>query len=531
MLALGWAVPVLGQGDGTDATAGVAVVQPLPPQAASELSVALKQLGRNSSDGPALIAAGWASLKLDNIDAATGFFTRATNVPAVLGDAKAGLAAVQVNRKHPVDAIKLFDEAEMLGAQLGTHASERGLAYDLVGDNARAQELYRQALAAGKDDETIRRLALSQAIGGDPVTSEATLLPLLQHRDLAAYRTRAFALAAQGRIEEAVAIADAVMSPSLASRIAPYLRHMPKLTRAQQAAAANFGHFPDAGSIGQDDPRIAEYTALAKAPAAPGPAIGARLTPSGAPFGAAKPIGPSQETVITVVKADTAPVAPPVVHVAAKPAEQVPPPIEVAVVQPLPEDTPAPISVAVVQPLPQEPPPPQEAAPVAPVPAQVALEPAAPALAPAPARLAEAFAGFTLIPVKPEAAPGAVDVTKIEPPRPEPKPVAKPAVKPPAKAEKKKPAHPSRIWVQVATGRDKSALAYDWRRFTRENAKTFAGRKPFVVKWGQTNRLVTGPFTGKADAAAFLKALKAAGIDAFSFTSDEGEAVDPLPGK
>jgi len=215
------------------------VVQPLPPQAASDLSAALKRLGANPADGEALLAAGWASLDLDNIDAAVGFFTRAQDVPSAKGEAKAGLGAVQVDRKRPVEALKFFDEAEALGAKLGAHASDRGLAYDLVGDNGRAQAYYRQALENGPDDETTRRLALSQAIAGDQNASETTLLPLLQHRDLAGYRTRAFALAALGRTEEAVSIANAVMPASMASRIAPYLRYMPKLTKAQQAAAAS----------------------------------------------------------------------------------------------------------------------------------------------------------------------------------------------------------------------------------------------------------------------------------------------------
>jgi len=124
-------------------------------------------------------------------------------------------------------------------------------------------------------------------------------------------------------------------------------------------------------------------------------------------------------------------------------------------------------------------------------------------------------------------APGAVDITKIKPKvekKPEPVKEAKPAPKP------VKPAHPSRVWVQVGTGRDKAALAFDWRKHTRQSAKEFAGRKAFVAKWGQTNRLVTGPFDDRADANAYLRTLKQAGIDSFLFLSAEGEAVDPLPG-
>ncbi len=98
------------------------------------------------------------------------------------------------------------------------------------------------------------------------------------------------------------------MPPSLASRIAPYLRYMPKLTKAQQAAAGVFGHFPDADAIGRDDPRIAEYASGAKSVAVATTALDARLTPSGAPLGQApKPAAPPPATVITVAKADDDP--------------------------------------------------------------------------------------------------------------------------------------------------------------------------------------------------------------------------------
>ena len=462
------------------------VVQPLPPQAAADLSDALKKLSGNGQDGDALLKAGWASLELDNTDAAIGFFARAEAVPSSAAEAKAGLGAVLVARKRPVEAIQYFDEAAAAGAKLGVRVAQRGLAYDLVGDNAHAQQYYREALAVKPSDEVTRWLALSQAIGGDQNGSETTLLPLLQHSDLAAYRTRAFALAALGKTEDAVAIANAVMPPSLASRIGPYLRYMPKLTKAQQAAAGIFGHFPEADAIGRDDPRIAEYASGARPVAVASAALDARLTPAGAPLGEApKPAPPPPATVVSVAKA----------------AEDPRPSFSIT-----------------------------------------------PAKPPPPASLADAFADFKLASGKAEASAGAVDITKIEPAREPPKladddKVAKDkadkavkekadkAAKDKAAKEKaKKPVNPSRIWVQVASGRDRDALGFDWRRFMRENSKQFSGKKGYVVKWGKSNRLVTGPFTSQKDATAFVSQLKKAQITAFTFTSDEGEAVDPVPG-
>jgi hypothetical protein len=151
---------------------------------------------------------------------------------------------VKLRGEDPVDAIPLFEQASQGTVLSGDLLADRGLAYDLVGDNASAQRYYREALANGANDETVRRLALSQAIAGDRKSMETTLAPLLQKQDRAAWRTRAFAFAILGREDEAEAIARSTMPTELANGMAPYLRFMRKLTPAQQAAAANLGRFP-----------------------------------------------------------------------------------------------------------------------------------------------------------------------------------------------------------------------------------------------------------------------------------------------
>ena len=80
------------------------------------------------------------------------------------GRVKAGLASVLVRRRQPVEALRLFTEAEQAGEPMRFHAAERGLAYDLIGDNARAQAEYHVFLSLGEDPLVTRRLALSQAI-------------------------------------------------------------------------------------------------------------------------------------------------------------------------------------------------------------------------------------------------------------------------------------------------------------------------------------------------------------------------------
>jgi hypothetical protein len=133
--------------------------------------------------------------------------------------------------------------------------------------------------------------------------------------------------------------------------------------------------------------------------------------------------------------------------------------------------------------------------------------------------LEEAFAAFAEPPpaaVRPKK--GAVDITKIDPPREKPAPPPKP----------KPPADPKRYWVQVATGRDVKALGFDWRRIKRKGGDLLKSSAGFVVDWGRTNRLVTGPYDSEADAQKAVTALKGKGLDTFAFTSAEGEKVRPL---
>jgi tetratricopeptide (TPR) repeat protein len=485
------------------------IIQSLPDPAVQRLNDAQRRLARDPRSLQALIDAGQASLSLDDIDAADGFFRRAEAIAPGDGKVKAGIASVFVRRRQPAEALRLFAEAEQAGEPMRFHAAERGLAYDLIGDNARAQQEYRSFLSLGEDPLVTRRLALSQAIAGDQRASETTLLPLLQRTDLAAYRTRAFALAILGKPEEAVSIAETMLPAALASRMAPYLRYMPRLTRAQQAAAANLGIFPQAAQIGRDDPSLA---ALASSAAAPVPArtADARLMPAGEPLGrpAVREGGvPRREETRQVAVVTSAP--PPVQQapVAAAPAQ-------VAVAQPERVFAQAPTVVATLPPEQQVPQP------------EIALAQAAPVPAPGPPPAEEidleaAFADFSL-PAGPVVAEGAVDITRITPRREAPR------VEPVRTAPPPKPIIPSRHWVQVATGRDTNALEFDWRRIKREAGGLLDRPAPYVAAWGQTKRLVAGPFATAREADQLVARLKDKKVDSFRFTSAQGEEVKPL---
>ena len=245
------------------------IVQPLPAEGERRLSDALSRLARDTTDVDAVLDAGEAALELNDIDAAIGFFGRANELSPGNSRTKLGLARAYLRSRRPVEALRLFAEAEKAGVSEARMAEDRGLAFDLVGDAASAQELYRLALANGAGEETVRRLALSQAIAGDREEFEATLLPLLEKGDVAAFRTRAFGLAILGNPAEAKQIANTMLPAGLGARMAAYFDYMPRLTQAQQAAAGNLGIFPRTASIGTDDARIAGYerTARRSAPA------------------------------------------------------------------------------------------------------------------------------------------------------------------------------------------------------------------------------------------------------------------------
>ena len=548
LLFAGSAVPVLAQsGD----MVSRAVVQPLPPAASDDLNEALMRLARDRRDVDALISAGLASLQLDDVDAAIGFFGRAKELSPENARIAEGMGAAYVRGGRPVEALKFFEEAESAGIATGTLWADRGLAYDLVGQNGAAQTAYRRALSL-KDDNSVRqRLALSYAIAGDRQSFEQTLKPQLDAQDFAAYRTRAFGLAVLGDADEAIEIARAVMPRDMAGRMEPYLRFMPRLTKSQQAAAANLGIYPSASRIGRDDPRIASAAGSLSAPGTSdaalepqGEALGTRVAVAEAPANPArnrpslrsqqrdsKPapapaLKPGEVRIAVGTRIDENPVGPPAseepVQLAASVAAAEAGPPALAMGQPESRQA-APISFDLAKTEPRKVPTMSAPAPTPfqkpePEPVQVAVATTQPEAEPASGLgnldLASAFADFAE-PTTVAAAGGAVDISTIKPKR-EVEEVA--PAKPPA---------PKRIWLQLGIGQNRSLLRSDWRIKYRK-FDVLKGKGPFVTPLNQTNRLLAGPFDSQADARAALNALASEGIDTFVWTSPEGQEIDDL---
>lgn len=216
-----------------------AIVQPLTPNA-DRLSEQMRILGRSPNDVSALVEAGRLSGKLGDTEAAMQFLARAEKASPNDPRIRAARGVSLVAMERPGEALAMFVSAERAGVSMTPYLAERGLAYDLLGRGSLAQADYRQALRAGKDDELIRRLALSLGIDGNLAESTTVLNPLLQKGDRAAWRVRAFVLAMSGDAAGADKI-TASMLPGFSASLSPFFRRLPQLAGADRAFAVHYG--------------------------------------------------------------------------------------------------------------------------------------------------------------------------------------------------------------------------------------------------------------------------------------------------
>jgi tetratricopeptide (TPR) repeat protein len=236
---IGLAAPAAAQGS----------YSPYDESAASALARYVRTLASSPKDFNSLIGAGRSALELGDTQAAAGFFARADEVNPRSPLPQAGMGAVSVANGEPQAALPYFRRAEQLGLSVANFGCDRGLAYDLLGQQAQAQADYRAALNGADGDEARRRLALSLAISGDKAGALEALAPLMAKRDAGAARARAFVLALTGDSAGAMTAIDAAM-PGSWSRVAPFLQRLPALAAGQKAAAVNLGIFPDANGGG-----------------------------------------------------------------------------------------------------------------------------------------------------------------------------------------------------------------------------------------------------------------------------------------
>ncbi len=566
------AVPTLPAAAQTAATAAVASDDRAATRRKlqEQLTRAMARIAANRNDVDALVAAGQAALALDDRRGALGFFTRAVQLDAGHGAAAAGLASVRLRQQDVAAAMAGFRSAEAARADPRLYLADRGLVHDLRGEPRAAQADYERALGLAttapplavpmNSDDIIRRLAMSLGISGEADRAIALLTPQLRAQNRAAWRVRALVLAMNNRTGEAREIVKATLPPQLATSLEPFLPRLAALTPAEQARAVYFGALPPTASPAAPPP--GQIAAAPPVPPAPTPASVVRPAaraalpapvPSPTPAPAPAPavaIATSAPTVLS-----TAPLAS-----AARPAAAPPAPTPPAASLPA---APAPVPVAAPAPAPRQGPEllaasePRPAAvppllPIAPTPAPTPPPPPAPAFslgdivasldtaADEARRDVAALDAAALAAVQRDAAAAAEAERRAEAAR-----RAKAAADTRAKAEAdrasaeaaakakaeadRRAANPARTWVQIATGADPAALAFDWRRLARQAPALFTGRSGATAAWGRTRRLVAGPFANAAAANKWLTDYKAAGGDGFVWRSGAGEVAEPLP--
>ena len=287
-----------------------AVVQPLPGATdADRLADQVHRLAVNPQDLDALVTAGALSIKLDDLTAAAAFFTRADKVDPRSARVKAGEASLLVRNERPGEALRYFAQAESYGLAPEAFAADRGLAYDLIGDQPRAQRDYRLALKQSpNDDETIRRYALSLGISGKQQQALDALAPLLTKTDRGAWRSRAFVLAMSGDIAGAEHIATTMMPGGMAQGLQPFFARLPTLDPIDRAFAVHFGEVRTSPER-LSDARLAPATT----PLPPEPVAVAAVAPTAEPRKGRKDRrGRSAPVSAAPVQVAKAPVLPPI---------------------------------------------------------------------------------------------------------------------------------------------------------------------------------------------------------------------------
>ncbi len=263
------------------------MVQQLNPDA-DRLADVVRRLGASPRDLSALIEAGELSFRLGDATAAAALYKRAEAIDPANGRVKAGIAQILVNGERPGEALRYFEQAQRYGAPMASYASDRGLAYDLIGEQERAQRDYRVALAQSGGntddlDEARRRYALSLGISGRQTEALEQIDTLLRKSDRGAWRARAFILAMNGDVAGANRIATSMMPAGMAGGLAAFFQRLPTLGAADRAFAVHFGEVaptpsriadarmtPTLPALGPDPtaPRRVEVAAVAPAQAA-----------------------------------------------------------------------------------------------------------------------------------------------------------------------------------------------------------------------------------------------------------------------
>ena len=124
-----------------------------------------------------------------------------------------------------------------------------------------------------------------------------------------------------------------------------------------------------------------------------------------------------------------------------------------------------------------------------------------------------------------------IDALLSAPAVPAPQPVQVAYAAPPlpsAPVQKIAQQRPQKIWLQLASAPNASALPDQFQRIKSKNRELFDGITPYVAKGQDRARLVIGPFRAAADAETFAEDLETVGVDAREWSNSETDQIVPL---
>ena len=514
-----------------------------PADPGTSLAGALRTLSSNPRNFQALITAGRASLDMGDTQAAAGFYGRAEEASPQSPVPKIGIGAAMTAMGDARGAMTYFDRAQGLGAAHSSLALDRGLAFDLLGQQSKAQSDYRVAMFGAQADEARRRLALSLAISKDIRGAAAMLEPLLKRRDPGAVRTNAFVLALAGDREGARRTIDAAL-PGAGARFEPFFRLLPVLRPDEKAMAVHLGEFPkDAAqrhasaeripsspvlSIGNtsevvvESPRRTAQVQITPPKNAKGkPPIKVALKNPEAPRRAVREaVVPSTWMAMSRPTLDPSRYA----SVRRKPEATAASPKKAA--QPDPEPRPG-LADDDLMPLTAEAEVPE---PLLPVDTGAVPNSDGEPVLTAEAEVRSSLQSTPKLEIKrPPASKPKVELAKLDLPKAKPKPKSKAEAEKPKVAAKKPPASP--YFVQLASGSHADRMGGEYKKIKAKKPGLFAGRNAQVTNGKELFRLVIGPFKSRDDSGAFVNQLAKAGIDGFTYTAPDGMTFEKIATK
>jgi hypothetical protein len=87
----------------------------------------------------------------------------------------------------------------------------------------------------------------------------------------------------------------------------------------------------------------------------------------------------------------------------------------------------------------------------------------------------------------------------------------------------------AKLWIQLASGPNSTALLDQFDRMKKRNRDLFEGIDGYVVEEPGRARLLIGPFRNDEEANIFADDLAAVHIEAFTWTNRPGQAIRKLP--